>query len=220
MPVDAIAFDAFGTLFDLEGLRPAMRSELGNPGDAVFDGFVARLVPWMWHSSASGRFQHFPEVAEAAITASAGAAGLELEEGQARELATGLRSLPAFPDVAEGLDALGRWQLAVLSNGTHDGVAALVANAGLGGRFAHLLAADQAGRYKPSPELYALATRAFRTRADRVLLMSSNEWDVAGASQFGMRTAWLARGRAPSWVLGVEADWVIDSPGELARVLA
>jgi 2-haloacid dehalogenase len=219
MPVDAIAFDAFGTLFDLEGLRPALRDEFGEAGDATFDGFVARLVPWMWHSSASGRFQHLPEVAAAAITASAGAAGLDLHDGQAEQFAAGLRSLPPFPDVADGLDALSRRPLAILSNGTLDGIQALVGAAGLRDRFAHLLAADQAGRYKPSPDLYALAPRAFRTRADRILMVSSNEWDVAGAAQFGMRTAWLARGRAPSWVLGVEADYAVDALADLALAL-
>ncbi len=219
MPVDVIAFDAFGTLFDLEGLRPGLRAEFGDGGDEALDGFVARLVPWMWHSSASGRFQHLPEVAAAAFTASAGAAGIMLDKGHAEEFAARLRSLPAFPDVAEGLDALARRPLAVLSNGTQDGLEALTGAAGLRDRFAHLLAADQAGRYKPSPELYALATRAFRTRADRVLLVSSNEWDVAGAAQFGMRTAWLARGRAPSWVLGVEPDYVVDALPDLAPLL-
>jgi 2-haloacid dehalogenase len=220
MPVDAIAFDAFGTLFDLEGLRPGLRSEYGlADGDATLDGFVARLVPWMWHSSASDRFQHLPEVAAAAFNASAGAAGIMLEDGDAEEFASRLRSLPAFPDVAEGLDALARWPLAILSNGTRDGVEALVGAADLSDRFTFLLAADQAGRYKPSPELYALAPRAFRTRKDRVLLVSSNEWDVAGAGQFGMRTAWLARGRAPSWVLGCEADYVVDALPDLAAML-
>jgi 2-haloacid dehalogenase len=219
MPVDAIAFDAFGTLFDLEGLRPGLRSDFGDQGDEALDGFVARLVPWMWHSSASGQFQHLPEVAAAAFTAAAGAAGIMLDDGEAEEFAARLRSLPAFPDVGEGLRALTRWPLAVLSNGTLDGVDALVTAAGLRQRFAYLLAADQAGRYKPSPDLYGLAPRAFRTRKDRVLLVSSNEWDVAGAGQFGMRTAWLARGRAPSWVLGIEPDYVVDSLPDLAIVL-
>src|SRR3954464_6005235 len=47
MPADAIAFDAFGTLFDLEALR-------GPLGDDVFERFAARLVPWTWHVTAAG----------------------------------------------------------------------------------------------------------------------------------------------------------------------
>lgn len=212
MPVDAIAFDAFGTLFDLESLRPSM-------GDPLFESFTARLVPWTWHSAASHAFRPLPEIAADALKAAARAEDIELGGERLSGLVGEMRSLDPFPDVGPGLEALAGWQMAVLSNGTLDGVGALVDAAGLRGHFVHLLAADQAGRYKPSAEVYALATRAFRTRADRVLLVSSNEWDVAGAATFGMRTAWLARGRTPSWVLGVEPDYVVDAPGDLASAL-
>jgi 2-haloacid dehalogenase len=202
MRPDAIAFDAFGTLFDLEALR-------GPLGDEVFEGFAARLVPWTWHVTAAGAFRPFPEIAvEAAEAAGAGDPASVAEE---------LKRLPTFPDVVPGLDALAGRPLAVLSNGTTEGVRALVDNAGLGDRFEHLLAADQVERYKPAPELYGLAPRAFGVEPERVLLVSSNEWDLAGASQYGLRTAWLGRGREPSWVLGVQADLVVDSLPELAR---
>jgi 2-haloacid dehalogenase len=202
MPADAIAFDAFGTLFDLGALRETL-------GDEVFERFAARLVPWTWHVTASGSFRPFPEIAvaaaEAACAADPAAVGDELKR------------LPAFPDVVPGLDALAGRRLAVLSNGTTAGVRALVANAGIEDRFEHLLAADQVERYKPSPELYALAPRAFGVPAHRVLLVSGNEWDVTGAAQAGLSTAWLGRGREPSWVLGVEPDLVVESIADLAR---
>jgi 2-haloacid dehalogenase len=204
MQVEGIAFDAFGTLFDLEALREPL-------GDEVFEGFAARLVPWTWHMTAAGAFRPLPEIARAAVEA-AGA-----EEPDA--VVHGLQRLPAFDDVVPGLEALASRRLAVLSNGTADGVRALVSNAGLDGRFEHLLAADQAGRYKPAPELYALAPRAFGVPADRVLLVSSNEWDIAGAAWSGLRTAWLGRGREPSWVMGSEPDLVLGSLGGLAAAL-
>jgi 2-haloacid dehalogenase len=201
MRPDAIAFDAFGTLFDLEALREPL-------GDQVFEGFAARLVPWTWHATAAAAFRPLPEIAAAAAEA-AGA-------GDPEAVAAQLQRLPAFPDVAAGLEALSGRRLAVLSNGTSDGVRALVENAGLAERFEHLLAADQVERYKPAPELYALAPRAFGVDAERVLLVSSNEWDIAGAAQSGLRTAWLGRGRDPSWVLGRKADVVVGSIADLA----
>jgi 2-haloacid dehalogenase len=182
-------------------------------GDEVFDGFVARLVPWTWHVTAAGVFLPLHEIALAAVIA-AGA-----PEDEAEGLVAQLRRLPAFPDVAPGLDALDGRPLAVLSNGTDDGIRALVQNAGLDGRFEHLLGANHADCYKPARDLYALAPRAFRTRADRVLMVSSNEWDITGAAEFGMRTAWLGRGSEPSWVLGVEPDLVLDSLEDLAAAI-
>ena len=184
MDLDGIAFDAFGTLFDLGDLE---------------EEFKRTVVPWTWHATAAERFQPLPEIVEAA--------GIEPER---------LKTLPAYEGVAEELGALRGTPLAILSNGTRDGIRALVDGTGLSGHFDHLLAADQVAAYKPAPELYSLAARAFGSEPGRVLLVSGNEWDVAGAAQAGLRTAWLARGRTPSWVLGVEPDRVIQGIADLA----
>jgi 2-haloalkanoic acid dehalogenase type II len=185
--LDGIAFDAFGTLFDLGDLR---------------DDFASTVVPWTWHVTAARRFRPLPEIAASA--------GIDAER---------LTSLPAYPDVREGLDALPDVPLAVLSNGTRDGIAALVQGADIEARFHHLLAAETVEAYKPAPVVYELAANAFGAQTARVLLVSSNEWDVAGAKQVGMRTAWLARGREPRWLLGAEADVVADDLPALAAKL-
>src|SRR5215203_4575679 len=104
MQPDAIAFDAFGTLFDLEALREPL-------GDEIFEEFVARLVPWTWHVTAAGAFSPLPEIARVAALA-AGAS-----ETQANALPGRLATLPPFSDVEAGLDALAGRRLAVLSNG-------------------------------------------------------------------------------------------------------
>ena len=162
--------------------------------------FKSVVVPWTWHATASGRVRPLPEIVEAA--------GLD---------PAALRSLPAFSDAAGGLDALrSRWPLAVLSNGDP---APLVAAAGISDRFEHLLAAEQVSRYKPAPEVYGLAVSAFGSTPERVLMVSSNEWDVAGAAQAGLRTAWLQRDAEPAWVLGVEADVVAEDLRALAARL-
>src|SRR6059058_2219489 len=113
MPADAIAFDAFGTLFDLGALREPL-------GEEAFERFASRLVPWTWHATAAGAFRPLPEIACAAAEA-AGAADPDA-------VAAELQRLPLFPDVVAGLDALGTRRLAVLSNGTSEGIRALVTN--------------------------------------------------------------------------------------------
>src|SRR4051794_17396138 len=111
-----IAFDAFGTLFDLEALRPRL-------GDEAFDAFSSRLVPYTWHLTAAGRFEPFPAVAKAALS----------DAGAEPEVADALEELPPFEDVAAGLSHLAATgtPLAVLSNGTSEGIEALVSHAGL-----------------------------------------------------------------------------------------
>ncbi len=215
-----IAFDAFGTLFDLAGLSPRIVRHVGERGGAVFEGFAARLVPYTWHLTASERYRPLPEVAEEALLAAAREAGATLDEQGARELAAELTELPVYPGVASMLEGLAGTPLAVLSNGTGEGVEALFSAAGLRERFDHLLAADVVGRYKPAPEVYALATTAFGAASnDDVLLVSAHEWDVAGAQAAGLRGALVAREAAPTGFLGHEPDIVVDTLAALPQAV-
>jgi 2-haloacid dehalogenase len=195
-----IAFDAFGTLFDLEALRePA--------GDDLYEAFYARLQPWTWLATAAGAYRPLPELAEQAFTAAAEEIGADIDAGQ---LAGQLTELPLFREAKATLAALEGERLAVLSNGTADGLEQLLRRAGIRDRFEHVLAADSVGLYKPAPEVYALGPRAFGVAAGDVTLVSGNNWDAAGAKLAGLRSVWVSRGKPPAPVLGVTPDEVVE----------
>src|ERR1051325_1359954 len=134
----AIAFDAFGTLFDLEALRE-------HTGDKLYEAFYARLQPWTWLATAADAYLPLPELAEVAFRSAAEELGMEVD---AAALAGRLTELPLFPEVKEALGRLDGQRLAVLSNGTAEGLEQLLTNAGIRDRFRHVLAADSVARYK------------------------------------------------------------------------
>ena len=217
-----IAFDAFGTLFDLTALRVRTRQAAGHEGDELFAAFKERLIPWTWHVTASGDYEPLAELAAEAVQAAARAAGLRLERSRAEWVVEGMKELPAFDDVRAGLERLHEAgiPLAVLSNGTASGIQSILAHNGLDGVFAHVLVADSVKRFKPAREVYALAVDAFGGPPERVMLVSGHEWDVAGAARAGLRTAWLARGEKFTPVLDVQADLDAEDLRELAARLA
>ena len=51
--------------------------------------------------------------------------------------------------------------------------------------------------YKPRAEVYQMVVDTMRVAPADVMFVSSNRWDVMGATQFGFRTAWINRARAP-----------------------
>jgi 2-haloacid dehalogenase len=220
--VDGIAFDAFGTLFDLSALRTRTRDAAGHEGDELFASLKNRLIPWTWHVTASGDYEPFPQLAAEAVQAAAREAGLRLELSRAEWIVEGLKELPVFDDVKPGLDTLrsARIPLAVLSNGTAEGIDALVSHNDLEGVFDHLLVADSVKRFKPAREVYALTTSAFEAPAERVMLVTGHEWDVAGAARAGLKTGWLARGEDFTPVLDQPADLEAADLPDLARRLA
>jgi 2-haloacid dehalogenase len=206
-----IAFDAFGTLFDLEALRE-------HAGDELYDAFYARLQPWTWFATVAGAYRPLPQLAEEALRSAARAVGHDPDE--AAELAGRLTKLPLFPEAEAALDALrDKHRLAVLSNGTVDGLEELLSGAGIRDRFEHVIAADSVGRYKPAQELYELGPRAFTAAPHEVVLVSGNDWDAAGAKLAGLRSAWVSRGRPLAPVRGVEPDHVVEDLSGLVFAL-
>jgi 2-haloacid dehalogenase len=180
----------------------------GHEGDELFAAFKDRLIPWSWHATAANAYVPFPELAAEALLGAARQEGFPLERTGADWIVEGTRELPVFDDVPRGLESLAALgvPLAILSNGTADGIDALVRHNGLEGTFDHLLVADSVKRFKPAPEVYALATRAFGAPGDRVMLVSGHEWDVAGAATAGLKTGWLARGERLAPVRGIDPD--------------
>ncbi|MEI4470805.1 haloacid dehalogenase type II [Frigidibacter sp. MR17.24] len=199
----ACVFDAYGTLFDVAS---AARRAAAEPGGAALAGLWPRLaedwrrkqLEYTWLRSLMGQHADFATVtAEAldwALDTHAPGAGAPLRD---RLLALYDR-LEAYPEVPAVLAALRRAGLpcAILSNGSPAMLAAATASAGIDALLDARLSVETVGVFKPAPVVYALATDAFDCTPAEILFVSSNGWDVAGAAQFGFRTAWVNRAGA------------------------
>ena len=76
-------------------------------------------------------------------------------------------------------------------------LAEAVEASGLAGRFEAVISVEQAVVYKPAAAVYALVEAQTGVPPSRVVFVSSNGWDVAGAARFGFTTAWVNRAGAP-----------------------
>jgi 2-haloacid dehalogenase len=76
-------------------------------------------------------------------------------------------------------------------------LAAAAESSGLATRLDRILSIEACGVFKTHPAAYALVTEAFACKARDVLFVSSNRWDIAGASAFGFRCAWINRAGNP-----------------------
>jgi 2-haloacid dehalogenase len=94
-------------------------------------------------------------------------------------------------------------RLAILSNGNPEMLHAVVRSAGMEDLFSHVLSVDTVKKFKTAPEAYQLGTDMLGMAARDILFVSSNCWDVCGASWFGYKTFWVNRANAPMDELGV-----------------
>ena len=130
-----------------------------------------------------------------------------------------LRCFPEVPQVLKELKQAG-FVTAILSNGTPSMLADAVRGAQLGGLFDHVLSVEQAGVFKPHPDVYQLAVDTLGMPAAQISFQSSNAWDAHAASAFGMRVVWCNRYGQRRERLPGAPDHEIRSLAELPALLA
>jgi 2-haloacid dehalogenase len=115
------------------------------------------------------------------------------------KLLDGYMTLDAYADARATLTQLKsrNADVAILSNGSPNMLAAAVQSAGIAALCDAVLSVDAVRVYKPRPEVYALVTARFGAKPQDVVFVSSNRWDVMGAASFGFRPVWVNRSGIP-----------------------
>jgi 2-haloacid dehalogenase len=219
MTLDALVFDAYGTLFDVHSVTREAEARWPGRGEALSRQWRAKQLEYTWLRSLMGRYEDFAQVTCDALRYACAALALPLDDAAEASLLEAYRRLEPFAEAHGALTALATRKLAILSNGTPEMLAAVVRNAGLDTLIPHVLSVDVLRVYKPDPRVYRLAVEALGTSAPRVGFVTSNGWDAAGAKAFGFRVFWVNRARAPLEMLGLPPDQVIASLAELTALV-
>jgi 2-haloacid dehalogenase len=60
-----------------------------------------------------------------------------------------------------------------------------------------VISVDEIRVFKPDPKVYELVVKKYFCKKKEVLFISSNGWDISGASSFGFDTLWINRSNQP-----------------------
>ncbi len=193
-------FDAYGTLLDVDGAaRQAAHDDaaLATIWQPLSADWRRKQLEYSWQRAITGDHTDFWQVTRDALDWCAERHGLDA--ARCERLMQLYRALPAYPEAAETLRRLRAAGLrtAILSNGEPSMLADGVAAAGLAPHLDALLSVETGGRFKPSDEAYRVATDHFACAPGDITFISSNGWDVYGATRFGFVTAWVNRAGLP-----------------------
>jgi 2-haloacid dehalogenase len=194
----AFVFDAYGTLFDVHAAIARHRDAAGREADRFSEIWRTKQLEYAWMLSAAGHYVDFWTLTERALDY-AFARVPAVDRALRKALLDAYFKLEAFPDARAALTALKAkgMRTAILSNGNPRMLEGAVTAAGIGGDLDAVFSVDTIRIYKPRMEVYALVTEAFELAPADVAFVSSNRWDVMGATAFGFRCVWVNRANAP-----------------------
>ncbi len=220
-PIQALAFDAYGTLFDVFSVTALCEELFPGRGTALAQAWRAKQLQYSLLRSLMERHADFWRLTEDGLVWAARSLQLDLTAARKARLMDAYLRLAAFPDVVPGLKALKDRgvRLAILSNGEPKMLRAAADSAGVTSLLDAVISVEEVGIFKPNPRVYALAGTHLGTER-RLGFVSSNSWDIAGAGSAGLTTFWIQRSAAePPEELGFPATHVVRSLAELSALL-
>lgn len=208
----AVAFDAYGTLFDVFSVQVRAEEMFPGSGAAIAQSWRTRQIDYTRLRSMAGQYEPFSIVTEQALQATLADLELSASPVDIKRLAHEYQSLTPYPETREVLEALSAMGIprVVVTNGERDLMTTLLETSGLGELINEVLSADQVKVFKVDPRVYQLAVDHFAEPASEILLASANQWDAIGARWFGLSSVWVNRNGTAPEELGVEPSYVVN----------
>jgi 2-haloacid dehalogenase len=158
----------------------------------------------------AGPYADFATIGGAVLDTVASARGVTLRAEDRNAILSGMRTLPAHPDVRPALERLRNagFRLVTLTNSAPAAVEAQLTNAGLRELFERSFSVDAVKRFKPAPEPYQHVARELGVPTNQLRMIAAHAWDVLGALQAGCMAAFVARPGKVLFPLGPKPDIV------------
>lgn len=212
-------FDVNETMLDLGVLDRFFIHHFGEL--EAKDLWFSRLLHHKAVVDLTGHHRSMGPLAAAALQSVAQTRGVTLPSDSGEQLALALNRLRAYPDVRPGLLALrdAGWNLMTLTNSSPKVAEAGLRSAGIIDCFTAIHTAEESGRFKPSPDPYRGVLAAAAQPIEDAWMVACHDWDLAGADNVGMRTAFVRRPGLPLSPAYPTPRLIVDDFEELARAL-
>ncbi|MCK1642642.1 haloacid dehalogenase type II [Bradyrhizobium sp. 157] len=220
--IKALAFDAYGTLFDVFSVTALCEQLFPGKGNQLAQIWRFKQLQYSLMRSLMGRHRDFWGLTEDGLVWASKNLQLDLTADKKKQLMDAYLSLAAFPDVKPGLDALKKQgiKLAILSNGEPRMLEAAAKSAGIRDLLDEIISVEEVKIFKVSPRVYNLAPERMKVSNPELGFVSANNWDAVAAASTGLRTFWIQRStvEVPE-ELGFQVDTIVKAITDLAPLL-
>lgn len=217
-----LVFDVNETLIDIESLGAHFERIFGDR--TVLREWFGQLVMYSMTVTLSDNYIDFFALGRAVLQMIADARRVHISDEELSALGTGMQTMPAHPDVADGLRLLSQagYRLVTLTNSppVSSGRTPLD-NAGLANFFERQFSVDASRVYKPSPRLYRRVADDMGVAPSECMMVAAHVWDTIGAQSVGFSAALITRpGNAPLPAADTpQPTLVVSDLIELARAI-
>jgi len=191
----AVAFDMVGTLMDLEPLRSTIVA-LGL-APAGLEGWIAAGLRDAFALTATGTYAPFEAVLEGALEQVLFEQRLDPPASEKAELLAGLTTLPAREGASVALSLLKEQgiKLIAFTNSSATAAKAQLKSGHLDAFMSEIVSTGEEEAFKPSRSVYLRCAEQAEVDPGELMLVAAHPWDIHGAAEAGLSTAYLSSQR-------------------------
>ncbi len=156
MPIKALVFDAYGTLYDIQSVAAITDEAYPGYGEIITQIWRIKQLEYTWLRSLMRRYEDFSVITRESLAYTLRCLGLKNDARVFERIMDKYVHLDLYPDAAATLAQLKGRKLAILSNGSTDMLNTLVRNSGLDKVLDATISIDSKKIFKPAPDAYTL----------------------------------------------------------------
>jgi 2-haloacid dehalogenase len=223
-----IAFDAYGTLFDVYSMGELAEKLFPGHGQALSLMWRDRQIEYtrlvtMSDPNPGGSKHYLPfwELTIRSLRYVCKRMGLNLSDKNEKQLMDQYAKLTSFEDSLTVLREIKNRGIstAILSNGSREMLATVVESNGLKSYLDQVVTIEDVRLFKTAPQAYELLLKAFPVKKDEVLFVSSNAWDALAAKWYGYDVFWVNRLGHPFEEIGEQPNYQGNSLSKVLDVI-
>jgi 2-haloacid dehalogenase len=206
-----VLLDVYETLLDMSEVERRVNLLLDSKRGYMI--WFELFMEYCFVDNCTVQFNDFSSIARATLMMAAKKLDTSVNRDNADDLLELLKQLPVNEGVQEGLSQLNEqnFRIAALTNASEKTVRRRMELTGLISYFEAVLSAEHVKKYKPCCEVYQWAAEKLDTPLDEILMVSAHGWDIAGAANAGMQTAYLNQRKEMLYPLAPKPDYTESS---------
>ena len=192
-----LAFDVYGTLINTFGMVGLLQRYIGEQKAMPFATMWRdKQLEYAFRRSMMNDYEPFFTCTTDALNYCIEAFEVSITRDQHFSLIKSYHHLPAYKEVHAALESMSErsdLDIYALTNGPHAEVEKLFEMAGINHYFKDIVSVDEIQKYKPDPAVYKHFLDRSGASKEDTWLVSSNSFDVIGASTYGLNSIWVKR---------------------------
>ena len=214
-----VVLDVYETMLDMSEVERKVNSVMESRKGYML--WFELFMQYCFVDNCTSQFNSFNSIAKATMQMIAYKLDVHITPFDIEQIFEMLKHLPVREGVQEGLSALNDagYRIAALTNSPEEIVRERMERTGLISYFDCVLSAEHVKKYKPSLKVYQWAAKKMEIKEKDMLFVSAHGWDIAGAANAGMATAFINLNKELLYPLAPTPNFICNSLSDLANQL-